>query len=1236
MKKRVLAVLLAVCLVAVLVPLRAEASGTCGEAVTWYLQNGVLTLEGTGATWAYVGFNTPPWWTAPTKRIHTVVVGEGITAIGAGLFMGESKLEEVKLPSTLQAIGSECFSDCENLKRIEIPSSVTTIGNSAFHWCASLESIVIPDSVTSLGGGIFGSCTALESVKLPGGLTAIGGSMFSGCTSLKRVELPDGVTSIGSYAFYNCESLTTISISGKVTQIGEYALEGCISLDGIWVDSGNPNYVSDEKGVLYDKGKTRILAVPGKLAGSYTVPDTVTKIDGYAFRNCTRLTELILPAGLTELSYHMCEGCTALERVVLGENVTELNKETFLNCSSLKEINIPGGVTQLQYGLFRGCGALKTLTLPEGITTIGEYAFADCSALESINFPSSLTKIDNHAFQSCAALKEAKLPEGLKTIGWNTFSGCDSLTQVEIPASVTSIDEFAFAGCDSLEGFRVSPESKSYVHDDRGVLYNKKMTVLVAAPNKLSGSYTVPQGVTSIYGGAFSGSAISEILLPDTLTNLGWKTFTSCQGLTEVTIPDSVKEIGMYSFSNCQNLEQVTLSASLEEINEGTFYQCTGLKRIDSPVSVGNIWNEAFKGCANLEEVTFAESVKELDLAVEVFYDCDKLTRVVLPEGTGEIWYGAFACCDSLREVTIPGSVYYLDEAVFYQCGALEDVYFRDTEARLRQVMKPALNSDAIRVLRFDYAPACAEGEHIAINDSAVEVTCTADGLTEGSHCGVCGTVMVKQEGIPATGHSWDGGEQTKAPTETEPGIMTYTCIRCGETRTEEFTAHVHVYAKAYSLPSCTERGYTYYFCACGHSYNDDFVDALGHEWDEGKVVVPATESSAGLMLYTCIREGCGVNSTVEIPKLDHVHRYEAAVTEPSCTEGGYTTHTCACGDSYTDSETAPSGHMYLGGACMTCGAKDPDWTEPTEPEKPVEPVLPWGVQRLAGDNRYETAFWAAEQMRVALRLEKFDAVVVASGTTFADALSGSYLAAVKDAPILLACNVDWVNELVKTYIRDNLNPGGTVYILGGTGAVPASFEKGLDGFAVRRLAGANRFLTNLMVLEEAGVGDKSILVCTGLGFADSLSASAAKLPILLVYGDKLMSEQAAFMESLRGNPMYVIGGDGAVSEKMEAALNGYGEVSRLAGGNRFETSVLIAETFFRNPKAAVLAYAWDFPDGLCGGPLAAAMNAPLILTMAKYEGQAAGYIQGKEIRSAVVLGGEKLIPEASVNLIFN
>ena len=299
-------------------------------------------------------------------------------------------------------------------------------------------------------------------------------------------------------------------------------------------------------------------------------------------------------------------------------------------------------------------------------------------------------------------------------------------------------------------------------------------------------------------------------------------------------------------------------------------------------------------------------------------------------------------------------------------------------------------------------------------------------------------------------------------------------------------------------------------------------------------------------------------------------------------------------------------------------------------------------VTRLAGANRFDTAIQVADKMKEVLDIRKFDAVILADGYNFADALAGSYLSAVKDSPILLTWNgaekYNYLNDATIEYVKNNLRPGGTVYILGGTSAVPSSIDARLSEFTVQRMDGANRFETNIMILEEAGVAAGSeVLVCTSTNFADSLSASAAGKPILLVYneGGKLFDNQKVYLAGLKNCTFTVIGGESAVSAKMLDIFSGYGETTRLAGSNRFETSVLVAEKYFPNATSAVLAYAWDFPDGLCGGGLANAMNAPLILTMTHYESQAADYIQRRGIRSGVVLGGEGLISEQSVQKIF-
>jgi putative cell wall-binding protein len=138
----------------------------------------------------------------------------------------------------------------------------------------------------------------------------------------------------------------------------------------------------------------------------------------------------------------------------------------------------------------------------------------------------------------------------------------------------------------------------------------------------------------------------------------------------------------------------------------------------------------------------------------------------------------------------------------------------------------------------------------------------------------------------------------------------------------------------------------------------------------------------------------------------------------------------------------------------------------------------------------------------------------------------------------------------------------------------------------------------------------------------------------LLVW-QTLTKPQQAFLASRQKDSLYIIGGEAAVSGSMEAALSAYGETTRIGGSNRFETSVKIAEHFFAQPTSAVLAYAWNYPDGLCGGPLASVMGAPLLLTMTGYDAAAVEYASRHTLAGGTILGGETLIsPDCAAGIL--
>nr|MCR5181576.1 cell wall-binding repeat-containing protein [Clostridia bacterium] len=231
-----------------------------------------------------------------------------------------------------------------------------------------------------------------------------------------------------------------------------------------------------------------------------------------------------------------------------------------------------------------------------------------------------------------------------------------------------------------------------------------------------------------------------------------------------------------------------------------------------------------------------------------------------------------------------------------------------------------------------------------------------------------------------------------------------------------------------------------------------------------------------------------------------------------------------------------------------------------------------------------------------------------------------------KDAPVILVGKDAASISKVSAYVNKNLASGGTVYIVGGNGAVTPEFESALTG-SVQRVKGANRFETNIEVLKEAGVSGEDLLVASGMTYADALSASAAGRPIFLV-GAALNDAQKAYLNANKanfGSTAYVIGGNGAVSAAVESEVKAYvSTTKRVKGSDRFATSKAVADQFFPgNLENMVVASGMAFPDGLSGGPVAMAYNSPLILVANGHYDHATELFHTKGATTLVVMGGK-------------
>ena len=590
-------------------------SGTCGENLIWKIEDGVLTISGTGAMTDYSPIQGPqlPWAAA---KIKSVVIESGVTSIGDFAFVGQVGLTSITIPDNVTSIGDYAFSNCSSLASIAIPNSITSIGQGAFSGCSSLTSITIPDSVTNISPYAFSSCSGLTSVEIPDSVTSIGEGAFRGCTGLTSVEIPDSVTNIGEGAFCGCAGL------------------------------------ADDDGFVIVRN---ILCGYFGKGADVAVPTGVTKIDMGAFEGCSSLVSIAIPDSVTSIGQGAFSGCSSLKSITIPDSVTCIGDYTFFNCSSLTSVKIPDRVTSIGSHAFYGCNSLTSVTVPEGVTSIGSLTFSGCTSLTSVTIPASMTSIGEGAFYGCAGLADDKgfvivrnmlcgyfgkgadvvVPTGVTKIDISAFTGCRSLTSITIPDSVTSIGQGAFSVCTSLTSIAI-PDSVTSIGDQ--AFYNCSSLASIAIPNS----------ITSIGQGAFSGcSSLTSITIPDGVTSIGSNIFYGCSSLKSITIPDSVTTICSDAFRNCTSLTSATIPASMASIGSHAFYKCTALKDVYYSGCSETKWNSITVGSDNdpLKNATIHYSDHRWDEGV--------ITKLATRTEEGE---KTFTCtiCQTTRTETIP------------------------------------------------------------------------------------------------------------------------------------------------------------------------------------------------------------------------------------------------------------------------------------------------------------------------------------------------------------------------------------------------------------------------------------------------------------------------------------------------------------------------------------------------------------------------------------------------------
>ena len=409
----------------------------------------------------------------------------------------------------------------------------------------------------------------------------------------------------------------------------------------------------DERGAKYSKDGRKLLKVPGKLSGAYSVKEGTRVICNYAFWGCSSLSEIVIP-----------------------DSVASIGDKAFLRCSSLKYISIPESVICLNGNPFMDWGGKLECLSPNFIYE--DDVLFDMDKRKIISFrnrneksyviPSSVTSIGDSAFYICSFLSGIVIPSSVTSIGDSAFSGCFLWKYISIPKSVICLNGNPFADWNG----KLECLSPNFIYED-DVLFDKDKSRIISFRNKNIESYVIPSSVTSIgYSAFYHCDFLSKIVIPSSVTSIGNNAFSGCRSLSDIVIPSSVTSIGDGAFSDCRSLSDIVIPSSVTSIGNNAFSGCGSLSDIVIPSSVTSIGDSAFCHCDSLSDIVIPSSVTSIGDGV--FYHCDSLSKIVIPSSVTSIGNNAFSDCRSLSDIVIPSSVTSIGDSAFSDCGSLSSI----------------------------------------------------------------------------------------------------------------------------------------------------------------------------------------------------------------------------------------------------------------------------------------------------------------------------------------------------------------------------------------------------------------------------------------------------------------------------------------------------------------------------------------------------------------------------------